>query len=362
MKLKNFLYLYLFLCVGILSGCIDNDENEQPINPPASYACYIVNQGNFTEQNGEISIYDPQTGNIQNDVYRAANGRKLGSMVESVTVHGDLLVVMCNTVDKIVFLNSKTMQEVCEPITSLSTPRYAAIKGDKMYVSCWAVQDYSTWSVIKEQEIAVIDLNTKSVIKHLKTTGTMPEGMNITGNNLFVASGAGVDVYDTNTDTQIKRITSTLTGDAQKMEVDKNRMLWVSIGSFDSNQCGFMCINTQDLTANAEFAEPRLGMEGEIATSPKNDKIYFLPSLDYNDYSASMGIYELNVDSKTVSDNPVIKGVGFYGLGVDSLTGNIYTANINAFQTNSTMLIYNPAGNLLDSKTVGVNACRWVFD
>jgi hypothetical protein len=357
-------YFFYFLLMLTLVSCHDKSDDSSSSGTTYSYTCITVNQGNYSESNGSISLYNSATGAVTQEVFTTANGYKLAAIIESATLHDNLILLMCNNADKVVFLNSSTMKEVCDPITGIGIPRYASIYGNYAYVSCWQKKN-SSGTVTVAQHIAKINLSTKSVVGSLQTTGE-PEGMLIKGDTLYVASGYGLDVYNTATDALIKHIDSQFTdADAQQLVVDKHGCVWLSLGtSSTTSSGGFMCVDPSTLTVKTQFAESKLTYEGDMVISPAKDKIYFLYSngtVSGTTPDVTTSVYSLNIDSFTVSSSPVITGSGFYGLGLDPSTGNIYTANVNGFITNSMMYVYDTSGNKLTSLMTGVGTCRFVF-
>lgn len=355
-------YLIFILCV-FLFAC--QSENDSGTNKQYEYSCIIVNMGNYSESNGSICLYNANTGKIEQEVFTSANGRKIGAIIESVTLNKDLILLMCNNADKVMFVNSHTMKEVANPITNIGIPRYAAVKDKYAYVSCWDKKNTQTGTIAVSKHIAKIDLATKTVVGSLSVSG-QPEGMLLNGDTLFVAAGYGLDVFDVSADTLIKHINSQFTqAESQQLLLDKNNELCLSLGSYlGGDNSGFMFIDATTLAIKKQLPESKLTFEGDMVLSPTKDKIYFL----YNDgivggQSAEVpsSVYVLNVDDYTVASSPVLSGVGFYGLGVDSSSGNIYTANVNGFITNSMTYIYSETGTRLSSFMTGVGTCRFVF-
>jgi len=357
---KNTILGFLLL---LLVAC-HPDEPKQT-DKTYTYSCVIVNMGNYSESNGSIALYNAATGGVEQEVYAKANGRNLASIIESATLHNDLLLLMCNNSDKLVILNSSTMKEVCDPITTIGVPRYAVVKGDYAYVSCWNKTNKQTGEITIAQHISKINLLTKAVVGSLVTTG-QPEGMVLSGNTLFVASGDGLDVYDTNTDALLKHISSQFTqAEAQQVLIDKNNQVWLSMGTYTGgNAGGFMLVDAATLQITTQLPEPQLSFDGDIALSPTKDNIYFLYAdgiVSGQTAEVTTQIYAINVDSYQESSLPIISGVGFYGFSVDPSTGIFYTANVNGFITNSMTSLYNTAGTKISEFMTGVGTSRFIF-
>lgn len=354
------IFPFAFL-VFVVLGCDTDESTIKECN--YDYTCVLVNMGNYSESNGSIALYNERTGVVEQEVYTKANGRKLASIVESVVLHNDLLLLLCNNSDKLVFLNSATMKEVCEPITTIGVPRYAVVKGNYAYVSCWNKTNKQSGAVILPQHISKIDIVSKTVIGSMPTSG-QPEGMLLCGDTLFVASGNGIDVFNTTTDTLIKHISSSFIGaEAQQLVLDKNRQVWLSLGSY-TNTAGFLIVNSSTLEITTQLAEPKLSFEGDLAVSADRSTIYFIQAdgvVGGQSAEVPTYIYAVNADNFQTSGLPVCTGVGFYGLALQPSSGKLFTANVNGFITNSMTYIYTASGSKINEFMTGVGTCRFVF-
>lgn len=335
----------------ILVAC--NSDSKVSDNRVYSYDCVVVNMGNYSETNGSIALFDSSNGTIHQEVFSQANGRKLSSIIESAVLHNDLLVLLCNNADKVVFLDAHTMKEVCAPIEHEGAPRYAAVNGDYIYVSCWGTN-----------QILKINLTSKSIEKRLTPTGKV-EGLLVKDGILYAASESGLDIFE-NDILKMHLASNYPNMEAQQLVVDKNNVLWLSLGNFSLNSYSgaFMCVNINTLEIVSQFKEEKLSVEGDMALSPAKDKIYFIHPNDIvggNNMEAATDIYSIDVDTKQLSTDALIKGKGFYGLGVNPISGDILTANVYGFMTNSMMYEYSVSGKLKNSLKVGVGASRFVF-
>ena len=350
----------ILLCLLMLA-CVHEDPTASSRN--YAYNCIFVNMGNYAESNGSIALYNSATGELNQEVYAKANNRALAAIIESVVYHEDFLLLLCNNADKLVFLNPQTMQELREPITEIGIPRYGVIQQNVAYVSCWDKVNKQSGQVQIPQHISKIDIISKTVIGSIPTSGK-PEGLLLYGDTLFVASGYGLEVFDLSADTLLKKIDSQFSqAEAQQLLMDKNKQLWLSLGSYGDSG-GFMVVDIASLTVTAQIAEPKLFYEGEIALNPTKDRLYFLSAdgiVGGQSAEVSTSIYAIAVDAYQVSSTPVVSGVGFYGIAVDPVYGTIYTANVNGFITNSMSYVFSPSGVKINEFLTGVGTSRFVF-
>src|SRR5687768_18408442 len=107
--MKKFRPIFLLVCLAAMvffSSC-DNDD-EKPKGEFSS-GVLVLNEGNFTEADGTVSHFDRTSAQVKQDVFGSVNnGKALGSVVQSLTVDGDLTYVVVNNSNKVEVVNSHT--------------------------------------------------------------------------------------------------------------------------------------------------------------------------------------------------------------------------------------------------------------
>jgi DNA-binding beta-propeller fold protein YncE len=229
-----------------------------------------------------------------------------------------------------------------------------AFDDNYFYITNWGQGEEVSpdWYIYPNSYVLVADRRTLEKVKDFPC-GSDAEDIIVAGNKLYVATGEGVVVINKTSGDIEKTISasSTFTGGAKHFVVDGQNQLWASYSG-----SGLLKINPLTDTAVEEIPMP-VDWMGQIAINVNAGKIYTYET-DYN--SLASKIYELDIATKTHKE--FASGTYFYSIGVSPATGNVYTAEVNGFTSNSRLLIYDATGALLDdSKLAGIGTCDFKF-
>ena len=126
---------------------------------------FITNEGNFQYGNASLSYYDPETKQVQNEVFFRANGMKLGDVAQSMTIYDNKGWVVVNNSHVIFAIDLNTFKEVGR-IENLTSPRYIHFLSDeKAYVT-------QLW----DNRIFIINPRTYEITGHIHDDGKRLDG------------------------------------------------------------------------------------------------------------------------------------------------------------------------------------------
>ena len=129
---------WLILILSLLAvGCMEWDYalDEEFSIDSSGRGLFICNEGNFQYGNATLSYYNPETCEVENEVFFRANAMKLGDVAQSMTMYNNRGWVVVNNSHVIFSIDLDTFKEVGR-VTGLTSPRYIHFLSDqKAYVT-----------------------------------------------------------------------------------------------------------------------------------------------------------------------------------------------------------------------------------
>ncbi len=348
-------FIYSFATGAVLLTACDPKENATPAGKYEN-GVLISHEGPFNDGTGTVSYFNRTTKSVENDIFQAINGRPLGNIVQSVSIHNGKAYVVVNNAGKIEVADAKDFKSV-GVINGLAQPRYfLGINEQKAYVSQWGA-DGLTGSVV------VVDLNTNAVAKTI-ATGRGAERMLKVNNNVYVTWEGGygndnrVTVLDASTDAVVTNIT---VGDnPNSIQLDANNKIWALCGGLRDyanparNTVGSLvrinpASNTVELTL--PFASTNVSPE-EMTINRARNALF---------YAYGGEVYRHDIGSTALNPTAFIYRP-VYGLSIDPSDDVLYAADPGDYRSNGKVLRYNATtGAVLDSVQVGIIPSEFTF-
>lgn len=347
MNLKQ--WIVILLSLPLFFYACDDDEKAKP----GAYenGVFIVNEGNMGSGDGSVSFYSYKSDSVFNNIFEGVNGRVLGDVVQSISLHENNAYIVANASNKVEVVNATTFEET-GVIGDINGPRYfLGIDKNKAYVSQWG----------DNGAVKVVNLSTLTVVKTI-STGAGSEKMILHNNQVYVANSGGlinnntVSVIDPTTDEVIKTIT--LNGDSPRdFVVDANENIWVLCAGYqdysnwpDIGHTASKLI-TIDPTSNEVISSIIIGETvhpTHLEVNNTGDQLFYGGGYGFN------GIYKMNITDTDIPSTPLINK-GFYGFNINPETGNIFALETALdYVSNGKLYRYNTSGELLGEYKVGV--------
>ena len=232
---KNLLILGMLLmaCFTFTSCSDDDDNNELRPTIKTDYYAYIVNAGNWNENNGDITgvkantTGDAKTAWTVTNIYNTANGYGIGDAQDAAII-GDKIFVTSTTSSKVEVLDANGKVEKSIKLPNAS-PRYIAYDNDFAYVSAYDGTVYRFDAKTFEARGTV-------------EVGAYAEGLSVSNGKLYVnisnymmdGTGKKVAVVDLKTFTKTKDIEVELNPYSQSIAVG-NKVFIVSNLDYTDN-------------------------------------------------------------------------------------------------------------------------------
>ena len=348
--MKQFkLVTLLFLTLILTYSCTEDDSPTLPLGDYEK-GYFITNEGSFQNGSGTLTFVD-EAGDVTQSIFKAVNHEDLGSVVQSMALHGDFAYIVVNNSHKVKVANRYTMKNVATiEGDSIKNPRHFVVVGTTGYISNWGDTADAT-----DDYIAVVDLATNTVTNKIPV-GEGPEDMLVDGTTIYVNLQGGwgqnnkVEVIDVSTNT----VTSTLeVGDVPNAIVKGNNgVIWVLCGGKPS----FTGAETNGQLAKIENNEVTL-LDFGTAIHPKHltidgDSLY---------YGLSGKVYAM---STTATELPTTELTGLDGAhySLKAHDGKLYATDAGDFQSEGSVKVYDLNDNSLKETIItGINPGSVVF-
>jgi hypothetical protein len=352
--MKTFKQLqFLFLAVLVLVSCTDDIE----IVPLGAYenGFFVVNEGPFGQDKGEISFVSYNLQTVKQDVFKSENnGEILGDVLQSIFMFQDKAFLIVNGSNKIEVVNRFTFKRIATINTGLNNPRHMAVLNGRGYVTNWGsgsiptddfvavinLTNYNVESIIPVEEgpERIVAINNKAYVAHLggwnsnnKITvinanntietllvGDSPSSMVVYNNALYVLSNGQTDWATGNVITpamlhkiDLNSLTVSLAYTFASNESPRHLNLHLNEWFYiDGNKVFKANANASNFMPNEFFNATNQGLALSYGFRVVNNTIYILDALNYSGDNGKVFVYNIN-------GNPItIQSTGIFPNGV----------------------------------------------
>ncbi len=380
---------------------------------------FVLNEGNFMYDNASLSYYLIDSMQYLNDVFYRTNGTPLGDVAQSMVIRDSLGYIVVNNSSKIYVINVNTFEYVGK-ITGLTSPRYMHFVNDnKAYVSDLSARAIAIVDPQKFEIKGYIDVSNPAAQLNQHSTEQFVQIGNQVYTNCWSYDNT-ILVIDSETD----QVTDSIDVPLQPNSIVADRFgkLWVLCdGGFEGNPAGheipeLIRIDPATLEIETSFTFSLDDQPAELQINGTGDTLYFLNRHLYrhvvtsgnppvkiveSSYSKSISVFppEKILEStytKSISEaskgrklddgnlitsqsQPGLKspGVsstqeileihqapaigGFYGLGIDPYTGDIYLGDAIDQVQRGIVYRYKSDGTVIDTFKTGINPGFFCF-
>ncbi|MGY6560551.1 MAG: YncE family protein [Luteibaculaceae bacterium] len=338
--------LLAFLAVFALTNCREDDPVQDPILPlPAEQVLFVLNEGNFGQNNSSISLFNKTTGAISLNFFQQQNQRGLGDTGNDLAIYGSKLYAVVNvsgTVEVMRKADAVSLQQIeIRNGSANRQPRAVAFFGEHFYVANFdnTVQQFDT---------------TNYQLANTITAGRNPDALAVSDGKLYVSNSGGLDFP--NFDNSVSVYSLPAMSLVATVEVGSNPGTLIPDGNgnvYVAVRGNFSTISPKVVRINSNHVVD-LELDIDAGTMARSGgKIYFTTA----NAEGNLIMRSISLADGSLQDEPTfnLSGVQFaYKMSSDNL-GNVYLSDAKNFVNTGDVIGFSPAGNRLFTREVGVN-------
>jgi YVTN family beta-propeller protein len=346
--MKQFKLNYLLITLSFVSMLASCKKGNDPEFTLPTQGVYVLNQGNFNQNNSTLTYYDYRSKTTTPDIYQSANGTKLGDTGNDVGIYGSKMYIIANNSNRLNITDAKTAKLVKQ--ITIAQPRFVVFYDKNAFVTSY------------NGTVSVIDTALLTITKTI-TVGRNPEQMAVSNGKLYVANSGGLDpsynfdktvsVIDLANLTETKKIT--VTDNPISMAADSYNNIYVlSAGNYADVAAGLTIINA---ATDMVRSKPVINLGYSMPIAAHGDYVYF-PTADnkialFNAKTQTMERANFITDA-TIVTTP-------YAIGFDSLTGYLFISDAKDYSSDGSLYAYDATGKRIYAVTTGINPGKIAF-
>jgi len=335
------------LVLVILASCSPSPTEDMGPIPLLTQGVYVLNEGVPGQANSTLTYFVPDSNKVNQDVFRAVNGRTLGDTGGEIVVSGTFAYIVMTGSDKIEVIRIADNVSVGTILLKAgSNPFSLAVTGTKGYVT----------NRTRNGSVTVLNLTNNTVLLDSVAVGPYPEGITAIAGKVYVCnsnqgSGRTVSVIDATTDRVLRSITVGIGPSCA--DVTSDGYVWIlCTGAFGGSG------NTGGETPGNVFViDPYFDtvVDSVFVGGHPSSMAISLDGFAYVVEGNRVLKYNTRVD-QLITSGFIVGSVtsNFYGIAVDDYTNSIYVADAKDFVQNGEVRIYTSDGFLSSRFDAGV--------
>ncbi len=328
----------------ILSSC---DKTETTPNQPYDNGVFIINGGNFYDNNGSLSFLQRDSKTASLDVFMKENTRSFaGGITDYTEVDEKGIILVDNSTDGkdvIEIVDAHTFKSIASIKGEIDNPQKAVKAGsNKVYITCWDTfnPDYS----YKTGFVAVVDLTTNKITKKI-LVDKGASAIIVIGTNAYVGN-VGEQKTIKVIDTQKDEVTASIEVGANPSNfvVDTANKIWMTADN------EIILYNPLTKMVESKWKGGTNSQKSPSSLSISKDKKTLFYTYNFydatDDYKLKGEIKSLNIADGTTKN---FINRTFSALGFDNVSNQVYTTLIPSYKQAGYIFRYQTTGAIIDS-------------
>lgn len=357
----------LLLCGLLLGGC-DLFGSEDESRPVETTGVFVANGGNFTAQNGTITVFDPQSGQAT-----TPTDLELNAFVHSIDLHRGRLYAQLNTgfsSGRINLIDPESYASTAQS-DSLGATRYVAFSEDdttRGYVSTLrgTVRRFNpATGTLEGSPIDVGPSASDLVAADSKVFATIPD-TSLAPSDTVTKNGSKLAVFDAGAPSSVRRIDLGCDGPSAIAEDEENELVVVCTGRTTYNS-SFEPVGRTDgailfVDAATESVVTRISASVQFGTITGTQVAHYDPASELLHAVSSRNGELLRIDTdanaraETISVPQDSSLTGIAAAAYDGTAQRLYVARTDVqdpFQSAGTVVVLGASRDAVDRFTVG---------
>jgi DNA-binding beta-propeller fold protein YncE len=346
---RGFAALFCMVLLFLFTGCLDSPSSTD--NGIVDLTGVVVlNEGNFGQGNGSLTVFDPETEELLPDAFSSVNGRPLGDVANDMLLFNGKGYIVVNNSDRM---------EVIDLDTYESTGTLEFVEHGSPYrmtVSATANTGYV--SHLYANRVSIVDLATLTVTGGF-SVGNNPMGLHSLHERVFVLnSGFGSDSTVTVFNITTGNVETTLTVDHGPIEIlsDPNGVIWMLCTGQFGDWTDPSDVGTPGSIYRMFYGD--LAPDRWIEFSSRPSRMALGPD-GFLYVVTHEGVHRVSTAAKN-SSQLIIPG-SFYGIQADWFSGELYVTDPRDYVVQGDVNIYSFDGEQRGSFTAGIIPSRVLF-
>jgi hypothetical protein len=345
LKMKSMYKLLLFSLAMIIFTNCGKEETPDPDPAPDDKIAYILNEGNFQQDEASITHFNITKNATISDYFDAVNGFKLGDVLQSMGENDDNYYIVVNNSAKIEVVDKKSFESKLT-ITNMGSPRYFLNINDTLaYVTDLFNNDVHQINPSNGNKYNSIEVNSGS------------EQLERIDDEVYVAliGAKSIGVVDIGSQTLIASIS--LDFFPIQMVKDKFNKLWVLGSDFNGSTIIYR-IDAISREVENDWIFQVINPVVQLAIDPAGNNIYYGVSTNGE---IAINIIDVSNNDLSNPDHVISTNISnLYGLDVNK-KDDIYACDALVFAGPGVVYVYNKDYELTDSISTGIGPNGVVF-